>query len=83
MAGAIFLLAISSFNYLSKSAQNYLPRAKMRGLALCQARSEMERVRRLPFDILYSAGSVEVTRIDDDLCLVRVDQLYTLRSRYQ
>jgi len=84
VAGTLFLLAVSCFNYLSKISMNYVARAGARSVSLYSARSEMEKVRRLSFGQLasYSSAETKIVQMDADLCLIQVGNLYTLRSCY-
>jgi hypothetical protein len=63
----------------------YVKKAEAKAQAIYLARSEMEKARAIPFEHLASAASAgtTITPIADDLYLIRVGDLNTLRSKYQ
>ena len=85
VAGALFLMVLSSFTYVLKAAAGYVSRLEAKSREVYQNRSELERVRRLPFTALANAssGETQIVQMADDLYLVRVETVYTLRSRCQ
>lgn len=85
IAGALLVMAFSCFGYLLKISINYAGKARTGAQALYAARGEMERLRSVPFDHLTAAASAGTTiiQVADDLCLIKVGKLYTLRSKYQ
>ena len=68
VAAAIMVTAVSSFAYLTKAAGNYVSSTEKLSRALYEARSRMEDLHKIP-----SAAELEI---------IRVEQLYSLRSRY-
>ena len=84
IAGALFLTAFTSFGFMLKASMNYAARAGAKAQALCRSRSEMERLRSIPFDqLLTEASPGTITPVAADLYLVKVGDLYTLRSKYR
>ena len=85
IAGSLFVMTLACFGYLLKLSLNYVKRTETRALSLCRARGEMERIRSLPFASLPAAASagVAITQVAADLDLIKVGDLYTLRSQYQ
>ena len=84
IAGSLFVLTVTCFNYLIKSSMVYITRAKEKASSLNRDRSELERLRGLTFDQLAATGMAEIitVRLDDDLIMIQAGKLYTLRSKY-
>ena len=92
IAGALFVVVFSGFGFLLKTSVNYIRRERAGARAFYSARSEMERLRLVPFEALpsFSSGNVTILPMSDDLYLIDVKvkdgmrsfQLTTLRSRY-
>ena len=85
VAGALFLTVLSSFTYALKTAAGYVAKLEAKSGELYRTRSELERIRRLPFAALANAssGETQIVQVAADLYLVRVRTSYTLRSGYQ
>jgi len=85
VAGALFLIVLSFFTYVLKNAAGYVRKLETKSGELYRTRSELERIKRLPFTVLSSAssGEAQIVPVAEDLYLVRVKTVYTLRSRYQ
>lgn len=85
IAGAIFVTTFACFGLLLKASINYVNKAGTKTRVLYQSRSEMERLRSISFDSLAASTSAEttITQVAEDLYLIRVGDLYTLRSKYQ
>ena len=85
VAGALFLTVLSSFTYVLKTAAGYVFRLEAKSKEVYQARSELERIKQLPFAALAdaSSGETQIVQVADDLYLARAQTVYTLRSRYQ
>jgi len=84
VAGALLVAVSACFSQLLKAAIGYVNTTEANARSLYQARSEMERLRSLPFDSLPSAAQAgtAITPVADDLYLIQSGGLYTLRSRY-
>jgi hypothetical protein len=84
IAGTLFVATFACFGLLSKASVNYVNRANTKAQALCLSRSEMERLRSIPFDhLLTEATPGAIIPVAADLYLVKVGDLYTLRSKYR
>ena len=85
VAGALLLTVLSSFTYVLKTAAGYVSKLEAKSKGVYQARSELERIKQLPFAALSgaSSGETQTVQVACDLYLVRVKAVYTLRSRYQ
>jgi prepilin-type N-terminal cleavage/methylation domain-containing protein len=85
VAGALFLTVLSSFTYVLKAAAGYVRKLETKSGELYYTRSELERIKQLPFAALSgaSSGETQTLQVAGDLYLVRVKAVYTLRSRYQ
>ena len=98
VATALFLLAISTFSYLLKSAKESILNARKLSQALYQVQAKMEELRGTPFENLVSTtfaenrGRVVVTPALADMVSISVElewnpkklpiKLYSLRSKY-
>jgi hypothetical protein len=84
VAGCVFLTVIASFGYLLKFSKEYVIKTDKNTREFYKWRSGMERLRATGFDRLAATGTGEtlITPLSEDLCLVRVGDLYTLRSKY-
>ena len=85
VAGALFLTVLSSFTYVLKTAAGYVAKLEAKSGEVCRTRSELERIRKLPFAALAgaSSGETQTVPVAAGLYLVRVKTVYTLRSSYQ
>lgn len=83
IAGALFMAGLACFGCLLKVAKDYVVKLENSSRRLYESRSEMEKLRRLPFDQLLLAGGTKIVILSSDLCLIQTGKLYTLRSKYQ
>lgn len=82
MAGALLVVMLSYCGYLFKASAKLLGRENS---GLYRARSDMEKLKSVPFEQLASCSwpGVTITAAAEDLYLIRAGQLYTLRSKYE